>query len=174
MNKKIIIKLFIFALILQRCSSAGKVISYEKGQIVESQSLEWKRCSEGQKDDSSCSGEAKEFVRDAAEMVCQELNENGGYSDRKGWRLPTKEELLSIVQCSKGQTGINNSIACKENSDSPVIDLRAFPNTKDIGYHTSSSEPGMKNHIWYVNFRVGAVLNGTKASELPVRCVRSK
>ncbi len=175
MNKrKSIIFLFIFSLIFQYCSARGTVITNEKGQIVELQNLEWKRCSEGQKDDSSCTGEAKELTQDTAKLICQKLNENGGYLGRQGWRLPNKEELLSIVQCSRGQNGTDKSVSCKENSNSPAVDLRAFPNTKDGGYHTSSSESAIKNHIWYVNFSAGALLNGTKTRELSVRCVRSK
>lgn len=59
---------------------------------------------------------------------------------REGWRLPTMEELLSIVDESK---------AC------PTIDPVAFPDTPKATFWSSSPCEDDPGHAWVVDFALG-------------------
>ena len=78
-----------------------------------------------------------------------------GYSD---WRLPTPQELLTIVDNSKYN---------------PAIDITYFPNTPSSYFWSSSSCVNYQDNAWYVNFDSGSVLSYSKTSSSRyVRCVR--
>lgn len=90
--------------------------------------LIWMRCSQGQrwKEDIGCVGVPQKFTfKDA----------NAGWTN--GWRMPTKDELLTIVAsyCS-----------------SPTIDDEIFPDTDSGDYWTSSKDG---SYCWVVDFRDG-------------------
>jgi hypothetical protein len=93
--------------------------------------LTWSRCSVGQKweDAVGCVGKPKKFTHDQANTA--------GWSD--GWRMPTKDELTSIV-----------ALHCKE----PVIDEEIFPGTPSEWYHTASKDG---TYCWSVSFSDGTV-----------------
>lgn len=103
--------------------------------------LMWKRCTEGQSwNGKTCSGSAKPLsLVDAAWL--QQANakgkSQGGFTD---WRLPTQDELLSLVQsrCSN-----------------PAINLKAFPATASAFYWTSTQGSGTVNSFWTVDFKDG-------------------
>jgi Protein of unknown function (DUF1566) len=79
-----------------------------------------------------------------------------GYSD---WRLPTKTELLSIVDTSSAPTG-------------PTVNSAWFPNTDASGYWTS--EAFITDHTAVgVYFNLGADTNFSRAYNARVRLVRN-
>ena len=82
----------------------------------------------------------------------------GGHSD---WRLPTKKELISIVDYSIPYTG-------------PSIDTTYFPNTKSTGYWSSTASAIYPVGAWCVLFYDGSVYIGYKYNGSYVRCVRSR
>lgn len=86
--------------------------------------LQWSRCAVGQQfDGTSCTGSAQVFSWDDARQVVTEVNQSrslAGYSD---WRLPTVDELLTIVE------------KCRE---APSINTNAFPATPWTGFWTST------------------------------------
>ncbi len=77
-----------------------------------------------------------------------------GYSD---WRLPNKNELLSIVDNSKYNLAINS----------------AFKNTTSHYYWSSTTYAGTTNNAWYVDFYYGHTNNYYKYDSKYVRCVRA-
>lgn len=85
--------------------------------------LQWSRCALGQQfDGTSCTGSAQVYSWDEAGQAVSEANQArpGGYSD---WRLPTVDELLTIVE------------KCRE---APSINTNVFPATPWTGFWTST------------------------------------
>jgi hypothetical protein len=93
------------------------------------------------------SGEAHPFA--GAQRTCQLLP--GG-----GWRLPTREELLGLV----------------ERRGPPTIDPDAFPGTYAEGYWTGSSAPDQRYHVYVVSFATGEAVGRFVGNEARTRCVK--
>jgi len=83
---------------------------------------------------------------------------NGLVLDSKSdWRLPTRIELMSIVDYTRFN---------------PTIDGSAFPLTPGAVFWSSSSYAGAAGAGWLVNFNVGNVINFGVGSSVRARCVR--
>jgi Protein of unknown function (DUF1566) len=80
----------------------------------------------------------------------------GGYSD---WRLPTINELDSIVNCDIPYPG-------------PTINAAYFPNTVSSFYWSSTTNANNTNVAWGVHFYGGYDSNGYKDGSYYVRAVR--
>jgi len=81
-----------------------------------------------------------------------------GYSD---WRLPTREEMLTLVKFSNDK-------------ESASIDNQFFPNTVPSWYWTASDNKQQSEYAWYVLFRNGIPLNDLKKRPKHIRLVRGK
>ena len=99
--------------------------------------LEWMRCSIGQFwEEETCKGEPVKLTLSQVPEVAARFEG----LDRGGWRLPTRDELESLVS---------------ENDSPPMIKVKTFPMTPPEAYWTS--EPNFfnaRNH-WVVNFYTG-------------------
>jgi hypothetical protein len=86
----------------------------------------------------------------------QAVNANGlcGAGD---WRLPTRKELLSIVDNGRFN---------------PAVDTGHFPNTPASNYWSSSTYADQPSAAWQVNFRYGEVNPDDKGQGAHVRLVR--
>jgi hypothetical protein len=74
------------------------------------------------------------------------------------WRLPTKDELLSLTERSMFN---------------PSIDRRFFPDAKPEDYWTSTlGTVSIGSAAWLVNFAYGDTHFFNKSNEYWVRCVR--
>lgn len=107
--------------------------------------LIWRRCAEGMKwVGKTCVGEAKTFTHVAALQLATDLSASTGIT----WRLPNKDELISIVDTSR---------------TNPAINVKIFPATPakpfwaDSPPHVRSDMPQMTNSQfgWSVNFDDG-------------------
>jgi hypothetical protein len=76
-----------------------------------------------------CNGERAKFA--AAEKACAALGE--------GWRLPTRAELLSLVDDTRSD---------------PAIDTERFPDTKSAAYWTGTPFASDSSYAWIVQFRL--------------------
>jgi len=79
----------------------------------------------------------------------------------KGWRVPTRKELIGIVDYTKAEFTINDTF------------LYIAPNR----YWTSTAYVGDNNvdastYAWFVNFNIGSQSSYSKINESFVRCVR--
>jgi len=87
-----------------------------------------------------------------AATYCSSLPLGGG-----GWRLPSENELQTLVD---------------ESRMSPAIDPTSFPDTPGDFFWTSSAVPSFSNFAWAITFNDGAttLLDATEPEW--VRCVR--
>jgi len=93
-----------------------------------SNELMWQKCSVGQtwKGDT-CTGEATKMTWDEAMKLSESF---AGYND---WRLPTKEELITLVFCFDGEYAEEGY--CKNAVDvAPTINSMYFPSTQKALY----------------------------------------
>lgn len=122
--------------------------------------LEWIRCAEGMSWDAelqTCAGTAYSYTYVSA-------------SDLKGpsgFRLPTIDELQSLVYCSGGMPAyydIPAETACAEPIASPTIYAEAFNDNLSVSFWSSSPS--------FVDFSKGAVKSNNEGSTGYVRLVR--
>jgi hypothetical protein len=91
----------------------------------------------------------------AAEKACKELR-LGGFDD---WRLPTIQELLTLVDYSRSE---------------PAIDTAKFPACKSTWYWTSTPVASSPDYAWVVYFDNGGADYGRRDSHSALaRAVRS-
>ena len=102
-------------------------------------------------DNSAAKSYQKEWK--AARKYCQNLSFSG-YLD---WRLPSYDELLSIVDKDRHDPAIN-------------------PTFKNIGrtYWSSTTNASKTTNVWFVDFYDGSGGNLNKLSTFYIRCVRSR
>ena len=84
-----------------------------------------------------------------------------GHAD---WRLPTKDELVGLLNCTYG-------VDCDWNN-APLIEQSYFPNALGRGYWSSSAYASFNSNAWVVSFVNGSVYNGSKYLSGHVRLVR--
>lgn len=116
--------------------------------------LTWLRCSQGQTwTGKTCNGKVQTLTTRESVAAVAAFNA-GPAAARFGmstWRLPTQDELLSLVatHCSN-----------------PAINLKVFPGTVSAAYWTSASPGGTGQ--WSVNFSDGfeEIFNANRPSAL--------
>ncbi len=131
--------------------------------------LQWKRCAEGQTwTGATCSGDASSHDWETA---CGLSSHIAGYSD---WRLPTIDELKTLVYCSSGQPKIWNDSGelCQGTYNSPTIQTEAFLNTPGSYFWSSSPYATSAGSPWEVNFSHGYVPTYSRDGDGHVRLVR--
>ncbi|QVL49251.1 MAG: DUF1566 domain-containing protein [Thiocapsa sp.] len=106
----------------------------------------------GTQDGGSCSGSACD-----THAFVQAVNA-AGLCGARDWRLPSVDELLSIIS--------NDRI-------NPAIDTGYFPYTVSNGFWSSSPIAGYSDRAWPVNFGYGNVGHYEKSYALYVRLVRA-
>lgn len=142
----------------------------------EKTSLQWMRFCLGQQWYSgTCVGDAAEYTWDAAREAAETLNCHGGYAGYQDWRLPTKEELLTLVYCSNGKPKIWNDTgqSCLGDYERPTINLTAFPNSPSSYLWSGSPNTYYSDYAWYVYFGCGNALSNHRYDYFYVRLVRN-
>jgi hypothetical protein len=136
--------------------------------------LMWKQCAEGQRGDS-CSGTADKYKWYAAMSKFGFGVSFAGHSD---WRMPSKEELRSLVYCSNGtpqEEAWDGGCDGKDDKggeyQDPTINLIAFPNTASWWYWSSTEKDA--SYAWDVYFGYGAAYWDSRVYDYHVRLVRS-
>lgn len=88
-----------------------------------------------------------------------------GLCGANNWRMPSKEELISIV---------DYSLPTSTNMYTPAIDPSYFPNTLDGVYWSASAFAYQPDKAWYVIFANGVGNYNVKGNVFYVRLVRSR
>ncbi|CAK8712679.1 Leucine rich repeat-containing protein [Candidatus Electronema halotolerans] len=128
----------------------GQYIDHCDGTIIDTKTgLMWKRCSEGLEGVNCEVGKAEECKWDDAVSRFKHV-EYAGYTD---WRLPTIDELKTLVYCSKGVKDKDDGW-CNDDSEEPTINQQAFPNTS-LWYWSGSPYAVSSDYAWCVYFGSG-------------------
>lgn len=139
--------------------------------------LQWMRFAFGQKwNENNCMGEAKEFTWQSALDTVDLMNCQGGYANYCDWRVPTKEELLTLVYCSNEKPKAWNDTGnpCQGNYQRPTIHQQTFPNTSPRLFWSSSTDIKDPAYAWSVYFGGGYLHASPKKYEIYVRLVRGR
>lgn len=123
--------------------------------------LIWKSCTEGQTT-NVCSGSASNFTFYNAVNACAYLNlvnSGSGYAGRTNWRLPTRPELLTLIEYGESY------------QPTTKINLTAFPGNFTNDYWTSATIGSFINSSFAINFASAYLGHIMKNSNLHVRCV---
>lgn len=115
--------------------------------------LIWSRCSLGQRwDNNGCQGIP---VRHSWSGLASALEQHNQMT-QGNWRLPTKEELSSLIRCqSQAGRAPNTGDICTAYNDRPALARRTFPNTLPRWYWTADAWAEDDGFAWAVDFSVG-------------------
>lgn len=121
--------------------------------------LTWMRCSLGQAwNGTTCTGTPVAYTWQSAQDAASKLNREGGYANRRDWRVPQISELASIVerQCSN-----------------PRINLTLFPATPPVYFWTANTQrgPGMEAFAYAISFGADGPKHPSKEEKFNVRLV---
>ena len=146
------------ALVASASQAQGRYTISSDGQEVTDTTtrLAWRRCAEGLRwDGKTCAGKVKTFKYPEA----KEAAAAAAKGDAKAWRIPTRDELVALVD--------------KTAKKKPRIDVKAFPETPAKPFW--AMRPGSDDDLsaWLVNFANGKVSGNTGQRRFPLRLVRT-
>lgn len=142
-------------------------IDNSDGTITDPKSrLMWKRCLEGLSGTNCEEGKVEKYTWDEAVKRFKHV-EYAGHSD---WRMPTIDELKTLLYCSQGK---DKNGDCNDGSERPTINKQAFPNA-EAGYFVWSGSPNAdgSDFAWYVYFNDGYSAYDSLDGGYAVRLVR--
>jgi hypothetical protein len=128
-------------------------IDHGDGTVTHSPtSLMWQRCAVGTSwTGAGCTGVEGEFTWDQAKLL------TSNFAGKSDWRLPSAEELLSLVDYTKYDPSINTTL---------------FSNTPFSSFWSGSPYARNSNYAWFVNFNYGYANYSYRSDFLAVRLVR--
>ena len=96
-----------------------------------------------------------------------------GLCGKKDWRMPTVDELKTLVYCSDGKYNTDGSCTDYNAISKPSINTIYFPNTlDDCWYWSSSPYANDSSYAWLVYFYYGNSYGYSKYVNFSVRLVR--
>jgi hypothetical protein len=105
--------------------------------------------------------------------ACDSYNAGPGTFGKTTWRVPTKEELTSLLLCSNGpgtsSIPANPAAGCTAGNTEPAINTTLFPNTFNSDYWTSSVFSSSQSYS--IGFRYGSTWTPNKSNSIYLRCV---
>ncbi|MCI5163233.1 MAG: DUF1566 domain-containing protein, partial [Candidatus Electrothrix sp. AX5] len=171
----------------QKDKRIGQYIDHGDGTITDTKTgLMWKRCSEGLSGDNCEDGKAgkrytcedgktERYTSDDGKAESYNWDnamqrfKNVAYAGYADWRLPSVNELETLLYCSKGKDKEGN---CKYGSERSTINQQAFPNTEADEVWSGSPYADFSGRAWYVSFSNGHSFADDHRSFYAVRLVR--
>jgi hypothetical protein len=150
--------------------SQNTFIDNKNGTVTfKTSGLTWQQCAVGQNwTGTTCNGNAKKMNWGEAMKLTSNF---AGYND---WHLPTKEELMTLVECSDDQYNQDGSCKNYTLTNKPTINKMAFPNTTSSVFWASSSFVNLSYYAWGVYFSSGHPYYYIKFNKGNVRLVRKQ
>lgn len=120
----------------------------------------WLRCAVGMTwNGKSCAGKSLEYLYREAFEVVDEMNAQN-MAKRDDWRLPTEQELSSIVE---------------KRCFSPAINTEVFPYSPQSGFWTSTDNPGINtSRVMLIHFLNGNAYIANKNQTWRIRLIADK
>ena len=137
---------------------SGRYRDLGDGTVVDTRTgLQWMRCALGKKwDGMTCVGKAIRSNWNVLPTQVAEYNRQGGYGGHRDWRVPTIDELSTLID---------------KDTRIPATDREAFPET--LGWYWSSSPyADYSDQSCLVDFDYGYVYGDPKNRSRFVRLVR--
>jgi hypothetical protein len=98
-----------------------------------------------------------------------------GLCGKKDWRMPTVDELMTLViKCSDSKYEIYGSCTNYNSISNPTINSTYFPNTVSDTYWSSLPNASDRLYAWNVNFKRGESNGNYKGYDNFVRLVREE
>jgi Protein of unknown function (DUF1566) len=118
--------------------------------------LMWLQCAEGQ-EGPDCAGQVLQYTWDLAMRIPTNLNQHGGFAGYQDWRLPTLDELQSLIRTD----------------ETPTICSEAFPRAPGELFWSSTLEKENGREARNVYFGSGSLGSNDRDNTFAVRLVRS-
>jgi hypothetical protein len=91
-----------------------------------------------------------------AVKFCQDLV----IGDRKGWRLPTKEEMITILDTSRSHPALPDG--------HPFENVKTGATPEEVSYWTGTTYEGNSNSAYYIAIHVGRVTDELKLFDMRI------
>lgn len=143
----------LLALAAASSQAQGRFTTSADGQEVTDTTtqLVWRRCAEGLAwDGKTCKGKLAKFKYADAKIEAKNVG--------KGWRIPSREELVGLVDMAKKK---------------PRIDPMAFPATPSAPFWATKQGSDDNLNAWLVSFANGKVRANLGEAKFPLRLVRA-
>ena len=146
-------------LIVQKNPLSGRYLDRGDDTIFDiSSNLLWMRYSLGQKFSGKVNlGDPKRYTWQEALDAAEELNQSGGFAGYQDWRVPSIDELKTLVERGK----------------KPAINHTMFPETPSSLFWSSTTASNVNHSAWAVYFYGGNAYWYGKTSYYFVRLVRN-
>ena len=130
-------------------------ISSDGHEVTDSTTrLTWRRCAEGLHwDGKTCTGRLVKYNYAGAKSAA-----NAARSTGKPWRVPTREELVALVDAKAKKK--------------PRVDALAFPKVTNGPFWATREGSDDNLNAWLVHFNSGKVRANLGQSKFPLRLVR--
>ncbi|MBK1701307.1 hypothetical protein CKO22_10340 [Thiococcus pfennigii] len=155
---------------------AGRYRDQGDGTVTDlATGLQWMRAALGQRwTEPGCSGEAERHPWSEVLAAAERFNQARGAAGHADWRVPTIDELRTLIYCSGGRPRLWNDTGneCQGQFDRPTIYLPAFPNTPRAAFWSASPDASDPAYAWLVYFSNGQVNYGYKDRPACIRLVR--
>jgi len=120
--------------------------------------LTWMRCAMGQRWQSeTCTLSNERYNLSEAQLAIEQFNSEGGAFGFSDWRLPTVEELLTLVDSR-----------CEE----PALNMGIFPQAPITAFWSSTADADYPDGAMLVHFVNGHRYMGNRSVAWAVRLVR--